>query len=124
MSHFAKESGRKVKMGMTVFVILLLGAGAGVYAYVEPDRATPSSTVPNNEWRYPTASDKKESVVPPGTSGAMKRETSRRYMMQLQDQKPSSVQASSNNPHEPFQSLSDSDKQKFLVLLALWSIKS
>ena len=125
MNHSAKGPS-KVKMGMTAFVILLSGAGAGVYAYVEPNGTTPNVVALDGEWRSPVAADKKEAALSmsPGKSGAMQRETSRRYMMLSHDKKQTEAQASSNTPREPFTSLSDSDKKKLLVLLALWSIKS
>lgn len=115
MKDSAKKSGNKIKSGMTTFVILLSAAGVGVYAYVEPDGATPDSTVLNSEWNRSTA---------PAMPDALERETSRRDMMPLHDLKPISVRAPSHIPSAQFQSLSDSDRRKLLVMLALWSIKS
>lgn len=115
MKHSDKKSGNKIKSRMTACVILLSAAGAGVYAYAEPDGATPGSTVLNSEWSRSTA---------PAVPSVLERETSRRDMMPLHVPKPISVRASSNIPSEQFQSLSDSDRRKLLVMLALWSIKS
>lgn len=115
MKHSDKKSGNKIKSGMTIFVILFSAAGASVYAYVESDGAAPDGTVLNSEWRRFTA---------PAMPGVLERETSRRDMVPLHGPKPISVRASSNIPSEQFQSLSDIDRRKLLVMLALWSIKS
>ena len=124
MNPSAKGSN-KVKTGMAAFVILFSATGAGVYAYVEPNSATPNTVALDSQWRGPTPSDKKEQVIsaPPSKSDARQHETSRRNLMRLHDKKQTEAQESSNNPRDQSQSLSDSDKRKILVVLALWSIK-
>lgn len=125
MNNSAKGSST-VKTAITAFVIMLSGTGAGVYAYVKPNSATPNATAVDSEWRRPAASDKNEQVlaVPPCKSDVMQSDTCRRYIMKLQDKKQTEAQASSNTTREQLRSLSDSDKKKLLVMLALWRVKS
>lgn len=128
MNQSSKGSS-KFKAGMTAFVILLSGAGA--YAYVQPGNATQNWIALDSEWRRPADSEKNVQVlvVPPCNSDSMQRESCRRYMMRLQNKKQTEATASSNTQREhitrdQLRSLSDSDKKKLLVTLALWRVKS
>lgn len=118
------KGSSKVKAGIAAFVVLL--TGAGMYAYVEPSSATPNTTVPDSAWRTPAASDNKERVFStfPVKSDVRQREANRRYLTKLRDKKRTEALASSNVTREQLRSISDSDKKKFIAMLALWRIKS
>lgn len=124
MNHSAKGSG-KLRTGVAVFVILLSGAGTG-YAYVTPGSATSHDTATNKEWRQPGASDKKIPLTsaPSGEPASVRSKTVQDHTALLDKRKRSEIQTPRNAPRKQAQSLSDSDRKKLLVLLALWSIRS
>ena len=124
MNHSTKGSS-KLKMGMTLFILLLTSAGAGVYADVTPNSITSNTAVLNNEWCRPKASEKKESALSlhPVKSDAEKSETSRHSLRRLHNKKQTEAQEFSNTKREQLHSPSDSNKKKVLVMLLLWSTK-
>lgn len=105
MNTTAKGSS-KIKTGITAFTILISGAGAGVYAYAESD---------SNEQVLSTSRIRPD---------AMESRSVQHGTLPSQGKKQADTPPTSYTPHEQPRPLTDIEKQRLIVVLALWRSRS